>query len=486
MSFFIYNSLSQKKEVFTPINPPQVKMYCCGPTVYDLLHIGNFRGAVFFNFFRQWLEYKGYQVSYAYNFTDVDDKILKRAKKENKTMKEIADKYISEFKKDFQLLKLKKHEHNPQATQFIQDMIELIQELLDRKKAYIVDQDVFYSVKSFYDYGKLSKRKADELLSGARVDVNKKKKDPIDFALWKGCTEKDTGWHTPWGYGRPGWHMECTTMIFSILGENIDIHGGGTDLIFPHHENELAQAEGARKGPFVKYWIHNNMFTFGGEKMAKSVGNISTMRSFLEEYNGEIFKYMVLSSHYRSATEVSTSKVLHCIQALYRIYSFLKTADEILKKQKINMPKAPQDIIQAEENIEKHLNDDLNTPSALSILFTLVRDFNDKKQNNKNTFPILEYAFSIKNTVLKYGKIMSLFQEPPTQFLQQIEDIFLKKNKIDKEKVNKLVKLRDQARKNKDFKKADEIRTQLMDISIEVKDSPQGTIWETKKTGFLS
>ena len=487
MSFFIYNSLSQKKELFTPINPPQVKMYCCGPTVYDLLHIGNFRGAVFFNFLRQWLEYKGYQVSYAYNFTDVDDKILKRAQKENKTMKEIADKYIAEFKKDFQLLKLKKHEYNPKATQFIQDMIKLIQELLDKKKAYIVEQDVFYSVKSFANYGKLSKRKADELLSGARVEVNEKKKDPTDFALWKGCTEKEPGWHTPWGYGRPGWHMECTTMIFSILGENIDIHGGGTDLIFPHHENELAQAEGARKGPFVKYWVHNNMFTFGGEKMAKSVGNISTMRSFLEEYNGEIFKYMVLSSHYRSITEVSSSKVLHCIQALYRIYSFLKTAEEMVKKLKTKNSRKMQNIQQAEENIEKHLNDDLNTPSALSVLFTLVRDFNEKnKSDNSHSPSLVEYASSIKSIILKYGKIMSLFQEPPTQFLQQIEDIFLRKNKINKEEVIKLVKLRDQARKNKDFKAADEIRKQLMNIHIEVKDSPEGTTWETKKTDFIS
>lgn len=491
MPFLIYNSLSQQKEVFTPLNPPQVKMYCCGPTVYDLLHIGNFRGAVFFNFLRQWLEHKGYQVTYAYNFTDVDDKILNRAKKENKRMKEIADKYITEFKKDFKALKLKQHEHNPQATQFIPNMIEVIDLLLQKGKAYIVDKDVFYSVKSFSDYGKLSKKKVDELLSGARVEVDERKKDPKDFALWKSCTEDEPGWEAPWGRGRPGWHIECTSMIFSLLGNNIDIHGGGTDLIFPHHENELAQAEGAKKGPFVKYWIHNNMFTFGGEKMAKSTGNVSIMRSFLQEYNGEIFKYLVLSSHYRSMTEVSENKVLQCIQALYRIYTFLKTADFLLKADSEESITYEKKILlemqSAEKHIEASLNDDLNTPAALSVLFTLIRQFNEKRnQPESKKEEITLYAKSIKNIIKKYGKIMSLFQEPPTQFLKQMDDIFLKRNKINKEEINHLVKERNKAREKKDFKKADEIRKKLMDMNIEVKDSLTGTTWETKKTDFLS
>ena len=492
MSFYIYNSLSQKKEIFTPLNPPQVKMYCCGPTVYDLLHIGNFRGAVFFNFLRQWLEHKGYQVTYAYNFTDVDDKILNRAKNENKKMKEIADTYISEFKKDFQALKLKEHEHNPQATQFIPDMIVLIKTLLQRKKAYIVDKDVFFSVKSFSDYGKLSRRKWEELLSGARVKVDKRKKHPGDFALWKSCEENEPGWSAPWGRGRPGWHIECTTMIFTLLGDNIDIHGGGTDLLFPHHENELAQAEGAKKGPFIKYWIHNNMFTFGGEKMAKSIGNISTMRSFLEEYNGEIFKYLTLSSHYRSEVEVSENKILHCFQALSRIYTFLRTADLLIEKLPGNNMKDnnhlsfSQDIQSAQKNIEGALNDDLNTPIAFSILFKLIRQFNEKNSYSKsNTEELAMYARDIKNTIIKYGKMMSLFQEPPDLFLQEMDDIFLKKNKLDKKIIDQLVAERTQARKNKNFKEADEIRNKLMNMNIEVKDSPQGTTWETKKTNFL-
>ena len=322
------------------------------------------------------------------------------------------------------------------------------------------------------------------------MEVDERKQDPRDFALWKSCTENEPGWDAPWGRGRPGWHIECTTMIFSLMGNNIDIHGGGTDLIFPHHENELAQAEGAKQGPFVKYWIHNNMFTFGGEKMAKSTGNVSIMRSFLEEYNGEIFKFLVLSSHYRSMTEVSESKILQCIQALSRIYTFLKTADLLIKagseETGSHKEKVPPEVPSAEKKIEESLNDDLNTPATLSILFTLIRQFNEKRSHSESpSEEIILYAKSIKDIIIKYGKIMSLFQEPPDSFLKQLDDIFLRKNNINKEDINNLVEERTQARKNKDFKKADEIRKKLMEMNIEVQDSPTGTTWETKKTDFL-
>jgi len=320
-------------------------------------------------------------------------------------------------------------------------------------------------------------------------------------------------------------------MIFSLLGNNIDIHGGGTDLIFPHHENELAQAEGAKKGPFVKYWVHNNMFTFGGEKMAKSTGNVSVMRSFLKQYNGEIFKFLVLSSHYRSMTEVSDNKILQCIQALSRIYTFLKTADEKIKAldiisesidldsiktvydesvdlfelnleqiqkkytDKLKAIKWPiealdkkeisavfKDIQLATKNIEDNLNDDLNTPAFFAVLFTVIRRFNDKKNSSKWSDKAVDlYAIFARNLILKYGKIMSLFQEPPELFLKEIDNIFLAKNKLTKKEIDTLVKERDRARKNKNFKKADEIRSQLMNMKIEVKDSPEGTTWETKR-----
>ena len=571
MSLLLYNTLSRKKEEFVPIHPPKVKMYCCGPTVYDLLHIGNFRGAVFFNFLRQWLEHKGYQVVYAYNFTDVDDKILNRAQKENKTMKEIADKYIAEFKKDFKALKLKEHDYNPKATLFISEMIKLITTLLKRGVAYQVDGDVFFSIESYASYGKLSRRKKEELISGARVAVDRRKKHLGDFALWKSCAKGEPGWDTPWGYGRPGWHLECTTMIFALLGEHIDIHGGGTDLIFPHHENELAQAEGAmesavipvktekgqglvqgdgqrtvpqpvspqtlglsietekgqglvqgdgqrtvpqpvspqtlglsietEKGQglvqgdgqrtvpqpvspqtlgFVRYWVHNNMFTFGGEKMAKSTGNVSVMRDFLQKYNGEIFKYLVLSSHYRSLTEVSKKKIGHCIQALSRIYTFLEKANTLLNQNSIKEGFIEQrEFEQAEKDIIQSLNDDLNTPAVLSIMFGLIRQFNDIVQGRGGSVVEKQVwcAYHIKGIILKYGKIMSLFQENPSAFLRELSLLFLRKQNLSQEEIDKLVFKRSKARVDKNFKLADQIRLELLEMGIEVQDKAEGTKW---------
>ncbi len=478
MPLQIYNSLTHKKEIFVPLHPPKVKMYCCGPTVYDFLHIGNFRGAVFYNFFREWLEQKGYQVTYAYNFTDVDDKILNRAKEEKRSMKEIADTYIGEFKKDFQMLKLRNHDFNPQATQFIPDMVRFIEELCKKGKAYSIEGDVFYHVPSFSDYGELSGRKKSEVMNQARIEKDERKKDSRDFALWKSCPEKEPGWSSPWGHGRPGWHIECTTMIFSLLGSQIDIHGGGTDLIFPHHENERAQAQGVQKETFVKYWVHNNMFTFTGEKMAKSLGNQKSMRSFLETYNEEIFKYLVLSSHYRSPTEVSENTINQSIQALARIYSFLKTAEEMSSEDR----KTPEDLLKAEKKIEKALDNDLNTPSALAEFFTLIRQFNEK-QNQTKTLSEKEIFWTdcLKKLIKKYGKIMSLFQEPPAKFLTTLDDIFLKKNNVNREEIEQMVQRRVLARKGKDFKAADEIRKQLLEKNIEVKDSPFGSTWEAKK-----
>ncbi len=485
MALKIYNTLTQTKEVFKALHPPKVKMYCCGPTVYDLLHIGNFRGAVFYNCLRLYLEHKGFEVTYAYNFTDVDDKILQRAKKENKSMQEISTQYIKEFKKDFKSLKLKNHDHNPQATHYICDMIELIKKLIQNKKAYEVQGDIFYHVPSFSNYGELSKKKGEELISGSRVEIDKRKKDPRDFALWKHCSIDEPGWDSPWGFGRPGWHIECTSMIHSLLKTPIDIHGGGTDLIFPHHENERAQAQTQPKKTtlFVKYWIHNNMFTFGGEKMAKSTGNQTIMRNFLTIYNGEIFKYLVLSSHYRSMIEVSEKKIQQCIQALTRIYSFLHRSKQILKNSEAktdnNQFSKPQKLIA--QKIEKALDDDLNTPNALSILFTQIRHFNDLKNKTSNAPVIAQHALKTQELILKYGKIMSLFQESPDKFLKNLDDIFITQNHLKREEIDQLVNERSLARKNKNFKKADAIRDQLSAMNIQVKDTPNGSVWETNK-----
>ena len=326
MEFKIYNSKTRKREIFKPFKEGEVKMYCCGPTVYDFLHVGNFRGAVFYNFVFNWLKRLGYKVSYAYNFTDVDDKILNRAKAEGVSSKEIADRFIGEFWKDFKALKLSSHTHNPRVTEHIDSIIDLIGELIEKGRAYVVEGEVFYSIDSFSDYGKLSHRSPSDMRSGSRIEVDSKKRNPLDFSLWKPVLEGQTGWPSPWGRGRPGWHIECSAMTRSLFGEQIDIHGGGMDLIFPHHENEIAQSEGATGKEYAGYWVHNNMFTFGGAKMSKSLGNIRRMRDFLEKFNGETFKYMVLSVHYRSEADFTEATIQNATLALGRIYSSLGKA----------------------------------------------------------------------------------------------------------------------------------------------------------------
>lgn len=280
MSLRIYNTETGKKEEFKPIEEGHVKMYVCGPTVYDFLHIGNYRGAIFFNTVRNWLERRGYIVTYVYNYTDVDDKILNRAKEENVEPKVIAEKYIAEFQKDYKLLHLRPHSKNPKVTEFMDKIIMFISDLIEKGFAYELNGDVYFDVHKFKEYGRLSNKKLEDLESGYRIEVNDNKKNPSDFALWKSAKENEQSWESPWGAGRPGWHIECSVMATSILGDTIDIHGGGLDLVFPHHENEIAQSEACTGHKFVKYWMHNNMLEFGSQKMSKSLGNVRTGRSF--------------------------------------------------------------------------------------------------------------------------------------------------------------------------------------------------------------
>ena len=333
MSLHIYNTLSGKKETFYPLKPPAVKMYCCGPTVYDLLHVGNFRGAVVYHLCRQWME-KGhnYQVKFVYNFTDIDDKILQKAQELKISWKEVAEKFIEAFWQDFNALKLRSHTFNPRATEYIDSMVDMIKKLVEKKKAYVSRGDVIYDIDSFKEYGKLSHKKVGDLQAGKRVAVDDKKKNPLDFVLWKKSKKGEPGWDSPWGQGRPGWHIECSAMNCVLLGEQIDIHGGGMDLIFPHHENEIAQSEAFSEKPFVRYWIHTNLITFSGQKMSKSLGNIYRMRSFLEKYGGELFKFFVLSVHYRSTLDFSEKTLHQAIGQLAKIYSSLNVAQRHFQK----------------------------------------------------------------------------------------------------------------------------------------------------------
>ncbi len=483
----VYNTLTRKKEDFVPLKEGQVSMYCCGPTVYDYLHVGNFRGAVVYNFVRNWLEKSGHKVNFVYNFTDVDDKILQRAVQEQTTAHEIAERYIAEFKKDFATLGLRPHTSNPRVTEHIDGIIRLIQKLIDNKKAYAVDGEVFYSIRSFSEYGKLSQRKIDDMIAGSRVEVDTKKQDPLDFTLWKPAKPGEQSWPSPWSAGRPGWHIECSCMIHDILGEQIDIHGGGMDLIFPHHENEIAQGEGASGKQYARYWLHNNMFTFSGAKMSKSLGNIRTMRSFLEEYPAEIFKYLVMSVHYRSESEFSENTIAQAISGLARIYSALKVANEGLGDGLASAPSPAaqsfaQQIQQAQTQMNEAYDDDFNTSKAFADLFEIIRLFNQKiKPGTKSTADTQAICGLFKNFILENGKMMALFHEPPQEFLRSLDRMLLRQKDLDENHIENLVQERWSAKQKKDFARADQLRGELLAMGIEVRDTSQDSSWEVIK-----
>lgn len=487
MALKVYNSLTRQKEDFVPLTPGQVKMYCCGPTVYDFLHVGNFRGAVFYNLVRHWLERQNYKVTFVYNFTDVDDKIINRAKAENTTAKEIAEKYIGEFKHDFSSLKLRAHDHNPRVTEHIEGIVKLIQRLIDNGTAYEAQGEVFFSIPAFKEYGKLSNRKPEDMLKGVRIEVDPKKKDSLDFTLWKPAKPGEQGWPSPWGEGRPGWHIECSCMIFDILGEQIDIHGGGMDLIFPHHENEIAQSEGASKKPYVKYWLHNNMFMFSGAKMSKSLGNIRTMRSFLQEYPAEVFKFLVMSAHYRSESEFSESTIANSISGLSRIYAALRQAVwstcELKDKNYKGHAEFAAVLAKAREGVNAALDDDFNTPVAMAEVFEVVRAFNSfVKPGGKITDDVRWISQSFTEFVVGYvGSLMALFQESPEGFLKELDLILIRHKNLDVSVIENLVSLRAQARANKEWSKADTYRDELKALGIDVRDAVSGSVWEVIK-----
>lgn len=528
MAIQIFNTLTRKKEEFVTIEPDKVRMYCCGPTVYGLLHVGNFRGAIFYNFLRNFLERSGYQVNFVYNFTDVDDKIIDRAKKENVESTVISEKYISEFKSDYERLKLRPHTQNPKVTEYMEPIKDMVKSLLDKEKAYVAEGEVLYSIKSFPEYGKLSNRNPDELKTGVRIDVDAKKKDPLDFALWKPSKPGEPAWDSQWGAGRPGWHIECSAMAKALLGDQIDIHGGGMDLIFPHHENEIAQSEGATGKRFVRYWVHNNMINFSGAKMSKSLGNIKTARDFMDEYNPEILKYMILSVHYRSVSDFGESAVEHAIHGLARIYSSLAAADSLVtqalsdfsdtdKEKLIAFKNQVQAIVyrspeylrkgEAEKhsdaklalistlgsepffkfdeilkNLILNLFDDFNTPEAMARIFESVRSFNSKfkrgqKMNLQSALQVTLFMEFVRST----GEMLALFQEAPAEYLIVLDDMLLRKKSILRSDIDKLVADRAKARAEKNFPLSDQLRDQLMQLGIAVSDTPLGTVWEVQK-----
>ncbi len=475
MAQVIYNTLSGKKEKFTPIEEGKVKLYLCGPTVYDYLHIGNFRGAIVFNMIRNWLEHSGYKVTFVYNFTDVDDKIIKRANEQGVEPSVISEKYIEEFKKDFSNLALRPHDYNPKVTEHMDDIIAMVEKIIANDKAYVIDGEVFYSVSSFSNYGQLSKKKLDELDQGHRVEVDSRKRSPHDFVLWKPAKEGEPFWDSPWGKGRPGWHIECSAMIKSILGETIDIHGGGIDLIFPHHENEIAQGEACNCTKYCNYWIHNEFINFGADKMSKSLGNVITCRNFMDKYHPEILKYLFLSAHYRTQLSITDDKLLQTISALIRIYSGIELAEKtvaMVSEDAVADSGFNKKLEQLDSKIRKSLNDDFNTAEMISYIFEGVRAFNalgfgkKAKRNPTNKGQSEQFLAWIK----KYGQMSALFNSDSQVILNRLDEILVDLKEIDKTKVEELVSKRNEARTAKDWEKADEIRSQLSEMGIELFD----------------
>jgi len=497
----IYNTLGKQLEEFKPIKPGYVSIYVCGPTVYDYLHVGNFRGPVFFNLVRNWFEYLGYKVDYAVNFTDVDDKIIKRANEEKRTPMEVTNFYIDEYKKDFAHLGLRPQTFNPRVSEHMPGIIKMISQLIEKKKAYAVSspnaaangseaQDVNYSISEFKGYGKLSGRNPEELQSGVRIEVDDKKKNPLDFALWKSAKPGEISWPSPWGGGRPGWHIECSAMIQDVFGDKIDIHGGGLDLMFPHHENEIAQSEGCTGHDFVNYWMHWNMINFGGAKMSKSVGNLISLRDFMKQQHPEIYKWMMLSVHYRSTAEFGPENIERAIGGLAKVYSALALAEATLKEANAAENKSTftadskyeTELSLAWQKIEEALNDDFGTPAAFATMFDVIRGFNGKvRRGMKLAATTQSQAQQFVSFIKKFGQLLSLFQEDAAQFLISLDNQLLQQAGLQRDSIDKLVAERTAARLAKDFAKSDELRKKLTDMKIAVSDLPAGSFWEVMK-----
>lgn len=486
----IYNSLDRKISEFKPMIPGQVKMYVCGPTVYSYLHVGNFRGPVFFNFVRRWLEHLGYHVDYALNFTDVDDRIIQKAQTEGVHFKEISERYITEYKKDFKDLGLDSHTHNPKVTDYIPQIIEMIETLIKNDKAYSVAGDVNFSINNFPTYGNLSGRKTEDMLQGVRIEVDEKKKNPLDFALWKNAKKgedlKGSIWNSPWGEGRPGWHIECSAMVKSIFGDQIDIHGGGLDLVFPHHENEIAQSEGCTGKHYVNYWMHWNLMNFSGAKMSKSLGNVVNMREFLEKYHPEVYKWMILSVHYRSVADFGDATIDLAVSGLARVYSALSMAKSLVQDGPTGSvwdEKYADQLTKEAKRIDDFLNDDFGTPGAFGVMFEVVRQFNSQHRRGMKTTPqISGKALQFIDFIKRFGKFLSLFQEDPQTFLVDLDNKLLEKAKIARADIDQLVAERQKARADKNFPKSDEIRAELTKKGIQVADLPDGScFWEVAK-----
>jgi len=481
MSLRVYNTMSGTKEEFQPLVPGKVGMYVCGVTVYDYCHIGHARANIVFDIIYRYLQFAGYETTYVRNYTDVDDKIINRANEREISSHDLAEEFILAFDEDMQSLGLIKPTHEPRATEYIQQIIEINQKLIDKGMAYESGGDVYYSVDKFPDYLKLSKRNMDEMLAGARVTPGEQKHNPMDFALWKTAKPGEPSWESPWGAGRPGWHIECSAMSSSLLGDSFDIHGGGRDLIFPHHENEIAQSEGASGKPFVKYWLHNGFVNVDKEKMSKSLGNFFTIRDILKTYDAEVVRFFILSAHYRSPIDFSDQNLAESQSGLRRFYEALE-ASEAATEGLDPTDHSSQEGTKLEEKFREAMDDDFNTALAIAHLFDGVRTMNrliSTKKFKKKPDLVVQVQ-DLHATILRLGSVLGLYRSQPTEWLDKVKLAGLLNLDITQGKIEGLIDQRLQARAEKNFSRGDEIRVELEKKGILLLDTREGTTWRLK------
>ncbi|MEA3490076.1 MAG: cysteine--tRNA ligase [Candidatus Omnitrophota bacterium] len=490
----LYNTLTRKKEEFRPMEEGKVRMYVCGPTVYDVPHIGHARSAYAFDVIRRYFEYAGLEVFFVRNVTDVDDKIIKKAADElqeigekissvrlKERVSEVATRYLDVYHHEMDVLGMIPPTVEPKATENISDMIEFIKALIDREYAYVAGGNVYFSVDKFADYGKLSNRDREEMLQGVRIELDEKKRYPLDFALWKEAKPMEPFWESPWGEGRPGWHIECSVMSMRILGPQFDIHGGGLDLLFPHHENEIAQAEAVTGRPFANHWIHNGLLTVNAEKMSKSLGNYITIADFLEKHRDpDLLKMAFLNSHYRSPMDYSEDKMTEVRRSKERIMIFFDKVDRMVREYPGGerkeggsdaeaVSKAQWTVNTLQEKFEEVMNDDFNAPGAMSVIFEAVKTGNDCLSDSAlSVAEKTHMANAVKNFVLRFANVLGLSLSPIRIEEDQAREI------------ERLVTLREEARKKKDYARSDTIREELENMGVTVEDTPEGPVWRKR------
>ncbi|WP_419174932.1 cysteine--tRNA ligase [Desulfosediminicola sp.] len=488
MTIRIYNTLTGKKEPLETIEPNHVKLYVCGITSYDYCHIGHARSSLAFDMIVKYLRSRDYKVTYIRNFTDIDDKIIKRANEQNTTSEELANRFIDEFYVDMDQLGIDRPTMEPKATEHIQEMVELISELIDKGIAYQAGNDVYFAVEKFAEYGKLSHRNLEDMQAGARISINELKHNPMDFVLWKGSKPGEPKWESPWGDGRPGWHIECSAMSRKYLGETFDIHGGGKDLIFPHHENELAQSEAANCCAFVKTWIHHGFVTIRDEKMSKSLNNFLTIRDLLAHYHPEILRFFVFSTHYRNPLDFSETAMQDATAGLERLYTCVRMIDELegegsTETEPIASDKDINKLQSMEKRFQQAMDNDFNTAQGQSILFDSVKILNRIAAALPDTPAASDLTLlrESREVMKKLAGIMGLLTEDAASFINNQKQKMLAGIDIDEATILQLIKERYTARKEKNWSRSDEIRDELLAHNIELKDGPEGTTWTVRR-----